>query len=247
MVEKKLRVLVVDDEKIIRDFFKRLLSLLNLDVMEAEDGYKAIELAKNEKFDIFFMDVRMPGINGLETYLKLKESNPNIRVVMMTGYAVEDILTEATKNGAYSIIRKPFDINEIRGVLDNIGKEKENKELNALVIDDDSAVLNFFSSLLKNKNIKFKVAGNKALALEMAKKESFDLIFLDLVMQDTNGIEMYNELRKVLPRAEVVLMSGYRQKVDEARKEVDVSGCLYKPFEIDSVLKEIDKIKNPKK
>ncbi|MBN1913186.1 MAG: response regulator [Candidatus Omnitrophica bacterium] len=247
MEEKKLKVLVVDDEKIIRDFFKRLLTLLHLEVIEAEDGYKAIELAKKEKFDIFFMDVRMPGINGLETYLKLKEDNPDVKVVMMTGYAVEDILTEATKEGAHSIIRKPFDINEIKGVIDNIDKQKENKELYALVIDDDNTILNFFSSLLKNKNIKYKVAGSKAEAMEMANKESFDMIFLDLVLKDSNGIEVYNEIRKVLPKAEIVLMSGYRQKADEARKEIDVAGCLYKPFEIDNVLKEIEKVKSSKK
>ncbi|MDD4940099.1 MAG: response regulator [Candidatus Omnitrophica bacterium] len=116
---KDIKVLVVDDEKIVRDFFKRLLSLLGMDNMFAENGYKAIELVKNERFDLFFIDVRMPGLNGLDTYREIRKINPEAASVMITGYAVEEILEQAKREGVYSAIRKPFDINQIKDVIES--------------------------------------------------------------------------------------------------------------------------------
>src|SRR3989339_1289405 len=84
MANTKIKVLVVDDEKIIRDFFGRLLSLQGLEVIEAEDGYKASELAKGNKFDLYFIDVRMPGMDVFETFRQIRQIHPEALVVMMS-------------------------------------------------------------------------------------------------------------------------------------------------------------------
>lgn len=123
MGERKIKVLVVDDEKSVRDFLSRLLSLLGVEAFEVEDGYRAIELVKKEKFDLFFIDVRMPGLNGLETYREIRKISPEATAVMITGYAVEEMLEEAQKEGVYRAIRKPFDIDQIKDIIDKIGKE----------------------------------------------------------------------------------------------------------------------------
>lgn len=122
---EKTRVLVVDDEKIIRDFFNWLLSLQGIEVVLAENGYRAVELSRADKFDLFFIDCRLPGINGLETFRQIRQINPSAAAVMMTGYAVEDILKQAQNEGAYGFIRKPFDIEEIKGLVDKIVAEKK--------------------------------------------------------------------------------------------------------------------------
>lgn len=243
MGERKIRVLVVDDEKIVRDFFKRLLSLLGLDVLDAEDGYKAIELVKKDKFDLFFIDVRMPGLNGLDTYREIRKINPNAMAVMITGYAVEEILEQAQKEGVVSSIRKPFDINQIKEVIDKIGREKIKEPLNILVIDDDEAVLNFFSTFLKKRNLTYKIARDRDEALATVKKEKFNLIFLDIVLKDTSGLEVYKEIKKTLPEATVVLITGYPQMAEEIKDKIEIAGCLYKPFDIESIIDCIEKIK----
>ncbi len=125
MNEKKFRALVVDDEKIIRDFLNSLLFLHGLEVVKAEDGYKAVELSRTDKFDLFFIDCRMPGLNGLETFRQIRQINQDASVVMMTGYAVEGILEQAVSEGAYGLIRKPFDIGEIKCLIDKILVEKK--------------------------------------------------------------------------------------------------------------------------
>ena len=108
MADTKIKVLVVDDEKIIRDFFGRLLSLQGLEVIEAEDGYKAAELAKGNKFDLYFIDVRMPGMDGLETFRQIRQIHPEALVVMMTGYALDNILEQAQRKGHPALSANPL-------------------------------------------------------------------------------------------------------------------------------------------
>lgn len=244
--EHKIRVLVVDDEKIVRDFFIRLLALQGLEVVGAEDGYKAIELARSGRFDLYFIDVRMPGLNGLETYRQISQVQPRASVVMMTGFAVEDILEQAQKEGVYSSIRKPFDISEIKGIVDSITEERKKRTLNILVIDDDPAILSFFGGFLKNKNQSYQVAQSKEEALQIIKKQKFDLVFLDLVLKDVDGAQTYKEIKELLPEATVVVITGYPQKVKEIEGAMEIGGCLYKPFEIEGILEHINKAKAKK-
>ncbi len=243
MAENKVKILVVDDEKIVRDFFKRLISLLGLEIFEADNGYRAIEMAKTGKFDLFFIDVRMPGMDGLETFRKIREIDPQAAVVMITGYAVEKILQQAQDEGVYGIIRKPFDISQIKDVIEKYNKLGVKLPSNVLVVDDDETVLNFFIGFLKGKNVTYKVARNKKEALEISAGEKFDLIFLDLVVGDESGMDIYARLHNILPLAEIVLMTGYHQKAKELGREAELAGCLYKPFDIESIVKYIEQAK----
>ena len=242
MEGRKIRVLVVDDEKIIRDFFSRLLSAQGLEVVSAEDGYKALELAKAGKFNLYFLDVRMPGMDGLQTYRRLRQIDSQGLIVMMTGYAVEEVLQQAVKEGAYGAIRKPFDISEIKGIIDKIAAERR-EPLNILAIDDDEAVLGFFANLLKNKNQKYTLAKNKEEAISAVKKEKFDLIYLDLVLKDTSGDQLYKEIKNIVPDAEIIMMTGYPEKLKMIEGEVKIEACLYKPFDIEKILGYIAKVK----
>ena len=243
MANTKIKVLVVDDEKIIRDFFGRLLSLQGLEVIEAEDGYKAAELAKGNKFDLYFIDVRMPGMDGLETFRQIRQVHPEALVVMMTGYALDNILEQAQKEGASGSIRKPFAIGEIKGIVEKAAQKKNKEAANTLVIDDDQAVLNFFGNFLKVKNQKYSLINNAKDALELIQREKFNLVFLDLVLKDADGLELYKKIKEILPQAEIVIITGYHDKAKEIEGKADISGLLYKPFEIEGIIKYIEKIK----
>jgi two-component system, NtrC family, response regulator HydG len=240
---RKIKVLVVDDEKIIRDFFKRLLSLMDLDVVTAEDGYKALELVRENVYDLYFVDVRMPGMNGLETYREIRRMRPEAMVMMMTGYAVEDLLQQAQAEGAHGPIRKPFDIAQVKDVLDKVAKDGSKEPLNILVVDDEELILNFFSGFLQNKNLKYRVARNKSEALGLVKNEKFNLVFLDLLLKEENGVEVYQGIKAIQPDAHVVLITGFPQKAQEIAGQIELAGCLYKPFEVDGILKYIEAAK----
>lgn len=244
MAERRIRILIVDDEKIVRDFFKRLLSFLGVDVVDVDNGASAVELVHQSKFDLFFIDVRMPGMNGLDTYRQIRKIDPEAMVVMMTGYAVEEILEQAQQEGAACHIHKPFDISEIREVIARAGKEQEaGQQRKVLVIDDEEVVLGFFSSLLKEKGLPYSVTTSGREALELVRKDKYDLIFLDLVLKDTNGADLYKEIKQIDPAVDIVLMTGYRHKAEELKGEADIAGCIYKPFEMESILRYIEMAK----
>jgi len=115
----KNNVLVVDDVKSIRLTLGGILGDEGYNVVLAEDGYQAIDAAKETPFDLVFMDIKMPGINGVQTFREIKKITPRAVVVMMTAYSVEDLIKEALEEGAYAVVYKPFDIEKIVNIIDS--------------------------------------------------------------------------------------------------------------------------------
>ena len=115
MVEesKEFNVLVVDDDEDVGYLFERLLGGPQ-EVTIAADGYDAIEKIKVKKFDLIFLDVRLPGLDGVETLKKIKEVSPDTIVIMMSGHEVDDEMKQAFSFGAQDFLEKPFrDVSEI--------------------------------------------------------------------------------------------------------------------------------------
>lgn len=240
------KVLVVDDVKEVRDFLIRLLSLRGLNVKAVEDGFKAIEIFKQEKFDIVFLDVKMPRLNGVETLKELKKYNPDCRYVMITGYAVDDLLAQARNEGAFTTIRKPFNIDEIIAVVQdyNFGKSPE-QTVDILIVDDDDATLKFFRELLKDKGYRLVTVKTGKEAIAQAKDKEFDLLLLDIALKDCNGIDLYSKIREIRPGLDAIIITGYPEKAKDAL-HLDIKGCFYKPFDIDRILSAIEKIRHAK-
>lgn len=105
---KSFNVLVVDDEEEIGVLFRRLLGD-SQEVTVAQDGYEALEKAREKPFDLVFLDVRLPGMDGVETLEKIKKILPDAIVVMMSGHSVEEDIRRAMEMGAQDFIAKPFD------------------------------------------------------------------------------------------------------------------------------------------
>lgn len=114
MLSKKHTVLIADDEEGIRDLLKEICEEEGWSVIFAQDGKEALDKAKKSLPDAVVMDVRMPVMDGIKTFRKMKESGMDIPVILMTAYGSSDIAIEAMKQGAYDYITKPFDIEEMR-------------------------------------------------------------------------------------------------------------------------------------
>ena len=114
------RIMVVDDDAGLRETLEEILLDNGRDVVSAEDGYKAIELASKDKIDLILMDVQMPGINGVDAFLEIKEILPDCVVVIMTGHAAESLLEEALSKGVRTILKKPVPIERILGIVEEI-------------------------------------------------------------------------------------------------------------------------------
>ena len=91
-----------------------------LDVISAEDGFEAIKMASENQIDLILMDVFMPGMDGVEALPKIKEILPDCTVVMMTGYALEDLIQNALFEGAKACLIKPVSIQEILKIVGEV-------------------------------------------------------------------------------------------------------------------------------
>ena len=122
---KDPKILVVDDEAVIRDLFKRILETKGHQVTVAKDGSEALDRIKEKPFDIIFLDIVMPGIGGLKACQTIEKINPEVKIVMMTGYGteVEEEIRKALKVGAYECLYKPFTIQELLDILEKVLKK----------------------------------------------------------------------------------------------------------------------------
>jgi len=113
-----LPVLVVDDERDIRDGCERILVRKNCKVTKAQNGQEALGCMEKDPYAIVLLDLKMPGMDGLEVLRRIREKFPGILVIVITGYATIETAIEAMKRGAYDFIPKPFKPDQLRIVVD---------------------------------------------------------------------------------------------------------------------------------
>jgi nitrogen regulation protein NR(I) len=124
-------ILIVDDDTSMRYSLTKLFTKEGLLVTAAEDGEKGVTLAEEKKFDLVLMDIKMPGMSGLEVLKEMKAHNPKLIVIIMTAFGTTSTAIEAIKLGAYDYIIKPFDIDQLKEL---VGKALDvNASMNNLV------------------------------------------------------------------------------------------------------------------
>ena len=113
------KILVIDDEKSIRNSMKDILSFEGHEVSIAENGLEGLVALKTNKPEVVFCDIKMPKMEGIEVLERIKEIAPETSVVMISGHGTIDTAIEAIKKGAYDFIEKPLDLNRILITIKN--------------------------------------------------------------------------------------------------------------------------------
>lgn len=113
-------LLIVDDDQAVRDACEALVSAMGLTVLSAASAREGLELMERKPVDVVLTDLRMPGMNGLEFLEALLKANPDVFVIVMSGYGSIETAVEAMKRGARDFISKPFKSNELRQILERI-------------------------------------------------------------------------------------------------------------------------------
>jgi CheY-like chemotaxis protein len=171
---------------------------------------------------------------------------PDAKIVMMTGYSVEQLLEQAVNNGAWGILRKPFRMEQVLKMVENLGTD------GILIADDDADFVGSIKTLLENHNYAVFVARNGREALERIISNGIDILILDLKMPILNGLETYLELRKVGCVVPTIIVTAYADEyagdLDRLRS-LSVSGILKKPFDPRELLEVVAQISSahPKK
>lgn len=120
----KDKILIVDDNEELCQNLADILELKGYEISKAYDGYHAIESMKSKKFSVVIMDIKMPGINGLDTLKILKQINPKISIILITAFADDIFYKESKKNNDLKIVQKPIDMDNFLFLIEDILAQK---------------------------------------------------------------------------------------------------------------------------
>ncbi len=163
-----ISVLFIDDEPDMREMLAFSLPPGEFEVVTAEGGRAAVELLGTRRFDVAITDLKMPGMSGVETVAALRELDPDMEVIVATGYASLETALACMKHGAYDYIRKPYDIAELRHV---ILRAAEKRRLRSLV-----PLYEVSCALLSLRTRKEVVTHLGELALDLIPHQAFRLL-----------------------------------------------------------------------
>ena len=204
MTENQPKIMVVDDDHGMRITLEGIFEERGYAVVSAADGYQAIELARETPFALIFMDIKMPGINGIETYREIKKIRPEAVVVMMTGFSVEELVTEARHEGAYTVIYKPLDMDHVNDILQAVLKPTS-----VLVVDDRATDRETLRAVLEESGYTVSEAQDGKQAMAKVAEKHYEVILMDIGLPGMDGFATLEEIHEIDPLVKVIFISGY--------------------------------------
>ncbi len=236
-----MQILVVDDNP---DFCENVKDVLELDghrVTVAHDGFEALDAVKRGRFDLVLMDIKMPVMNGVETFKKLKELAPSTPVIMVTAYAVEKLIKEALREGAFGTLHKPLDFDRLFDLIETATGEGAM----VFVVDDDEALCANLQDIVEAEGYRVRVAYDSEAAIEHAYENNFDVMLLDMKLPPLNGLETYLAIRDIRPDATAIIITGFKDEMDDlVHQTIEKSAytCLEKPIDFEQLFSLIERI-----
>jgi two-component system, NtrC family, response regulator HydG len=236
-----MSVFIVDDDRDLAESLAIALEGSGFQVELAYSGEEAIKIFSKKTFDVAFIDVKLPGKNGVESFLEIKKMKPGARVVMMTGYSVEQLLKQALDNGAWGILHKPIDMNKLLDMLKMAGEQ------GILVTDDDPDFIESTREFLSSYGYRVFVASNGEEAIKSIHSKKIDILILDLRMPILSGLETCMQLKKEGISIRTIIVTAYaEEEKDNIEKMCSLPshGVLRKPFDPKDLIDAIDRLRH---
>jgi DNA-binding response OmpR family regulator len=238
MSSNSARILIVDDEPDTCANLSDILTDLGYQVDAANDGFSALELAKKQPYDVALLDLRMPGMDGLELYRRMREISAETVAIVVTAYASSDTAKSVLATGARKILSKPVNI----GSLLNYVAQALDTPL-VLVVDDDCDLCENLWEILHERGYRVCIAHDLPEAEKKLADHRFHVVLIDMKLPSGNGQELLRTLRNVDPEARAVLITGYRSELEakvETALDAGANAVCYKPFDVGKLLSTIE-------
>ena len=236
MSQKKL--LIVDDNRDLADGLAMILEDEGYRVTLAYNGADGITAFNNERFHVVLLDVKLPDMNGIEVFQKIHKKDPAVRVIMMTGYRVEQLLAEVIGDGEVKILRKPIEMERVSEILAQIQKESI-----ILLADNDADLATKLSAYLTAQGKTNLLARDGQQAVDDVVANPVEVLVLDLGMPIMCSLEVYLELKQRDCSVKTIIVTGYAHEASESidlLRSTAATGCLFKPFKPAEMLHAIE-------
>jgi two-component system response regulator HydG len=227
-------ILVVDDDVDTCRNLADILTDLGYHVETAHDGPAALELIRQRPYDVALLDYKMPGMDGLTLYRKIKKLRAGTVAIVVTAYASGSTAEEALQAGAWQVLAKPVDFPRLLGLVN----EALGQPL-VLVVDDDPDLCASLWDLFRERGFRVSLAHDEQQAAVCLRDASFKAVFIDMKLPSGDGTTVFRLVREANPHARTIVVTGHRSEVDEVIQEMLASGAdavCYKPFDVPKLL-----------
>ncbi len=234
------KILVVDDNIEYCESVIDVLSVEGYDAVGVHNGFKTLEAISEDCFDLVLMDIKMPGMDGIDTFTKLKEIAPNIPTIVMTAFAVEDRIREGLRSGVFGTFRKPINFDRL---FCSIEMAFPDGKL-VMISSDNSELYSGLYDALVDKGYRVLTAIDGEIAAQLSMEKKFDIIIMDDQFPDINGTKTYTAIRNMRPDVPVIFITEDKEKagdIVDQLPEKDVKVFLEKPLDIEYLLVAMQK------
>lgn len=233
-------ILLVDDDVDICKNLADILTDLGYEVDAAHDGPTALEMVRRKPYDVALLDLKMPGMDGLELYRQIKQVRAGTVAMLVTAYASQSTAQEALSAGAWKVLAKPVDFPKLLRMVD----EALGQPL-VLVVDDDRALCQNLWDLLRERGYRVGIAHDEEEARAQLRDTRFRVALIDMKIPGGDGGRVFRMVRASNPNARTVLITGYRSETNRLIEEVLGEGAdavCYKPFDVPELLRELHQL-----
>lgn len=234
-------ILVADDDRQMAKTLCAILRKRGWDATEVHSGEAAVALAATRSFAVVLMDVRMPGLNGVEAFRAIRASQPRTPVILMTAYAAPELLAEAEREGVLRVLPKPIPWGALTSLLEQISGANGS----VLVVDDDPAFLNTLADVLASAGRHVRKARSLSEAVMLLEENTSQVVVLDLMLDGVRPPESVLAIREISPTAVLILCSGHPTLLDKTLSDLPtgwVYASLTKPFAPDRLMELLDAV-----
>jgi len=228
------RILVVDDEVDTCANLSDILTDLGYQVDVAYDGLSALELVKQHAYDVALLDLKMPGMDGLELYRRIKEIQSGTVAIVVTAYASSHTANDAIAAGAWKIVSKPVNLSNLLALVDEVLGQPV-----VLIVDDDHDLCQSLWDLFRERGYRVCLAHDPEGAAERLARRAHDVVLIDMKLPQGSGADVFRLVRHANPQARTVLITGLRGEMEQLVERTLAEGAdaaCYKPFDVPALL-----------
>jgi DNA-binding NtrC family response regulator len=233
-------ILVVDDEVDNCMNLADIFSTFGYHIDTAFDGPSALEQARKRKYDVVLLDLRMPGMDGLTVYRELKKLQPEVVAIIVSAFASPEVSDAARQAGAWGILHKPIDFESLLSLVEEAVEQPV-----VLIVDDDRDLCANLWDLFRSRGYRVSIAHSETQARELLQSRDFQVVLIDLKLEQGNGSNVFRATRERSPTARTLLITGHREEsediIESALREGADAVC-YKPFDVAQLLSILQKL-----
>ncbi len=239
-MNKNHRILIVDDDENLLKLLRETLEAIGYTALSATNGVSAIQLVKSNQVDLVIADISMPEMDGLQLLQQIKEFNPRLPVLLITGVNMNNIKDRVYQYGADAFLDKPFRISKIESLLERLLSNQAGRS-KVLVVDDNNEFRTQFASQLEELGFRVIEASGGVEALEKLSRDHIDSVVADYVMPDIDGLELARRLKDNSPFTHVILISGKALSPEDREELQETADAFFpKPFRLDQIRQMLD-------